>query len=47
MNVPMLDLKAQYDTLRDQVRPVIDEVCDSQYFILGPQVQAFEDEVAA
>ncbi|NQT53231.1 DegT/DnrJ/EryC1/StrS family aminotransferase [bacterium] len=47
MKVPMLHLKAQYATLRDQVRPVIDEVCDSQYFILGPQVQAFEDEVAA
>ena len=47
MKVPLLDLKAQYAAIRDQVRPVIDEVCDSQYFILGPQVEAFEQELAA
>jgi dTDP-4-amino-4,6-dideoxygalactose transaminase len=46
MKVPLLDLKAQYAQIRDQVRPVIDEVCDSQYFILGPQVEAFESEIA-
>ncbi|MFH0980931.1 MAG: DegT/DnrJ/EryC1/StrS family aminotransferase [Planctomycetota bacterium] len=47
MNVPLLDLKAQYAAIRDEMRRVIDEVCDSQYFILGPQVQAFEEEIAA
>jgi dTDP-4-amino-4,6-dideoxygalactose transaminase len=47
MKVPLLDLKAQYATIRDEVRPVLDEVMDSQYFILGPQVQAFEKEIAA
>ncbi len=47
MNVPLLDLKAQYATIRDDVRRVMDEVCDSQYFILGPQVEALEKEVAA
>lgn len=47
MNVPLLDLKAQYRTLRDEIRPVIDEVCDSQYFINGPRVEAFEESVAA
>ncbi len=47
MNVPLLDLKAQYATLRDEIRPAIDEVCDTQYFILGPKVAAFEAETAA
>ena len=47
MKVPLLDLKAQYATIRDQVRPVVDAVLESQYFILGPEVEAFEREVAA
>jgi dTDP-4-amino-4,6-dideoxygalactose transaminase len=47
MPVPLLDLKRQYQPLRDQVRTVIDQVCDSQYFILGPEVEAFEREAAA
>ena len=38
MQVPLLDLKAQYATIRDEVRRAIDEVCDSQHFILGPHV---------
>jgi dTDP-4-amino-4,6-dideoxygalactose transaminase len=44
--VPLLDLKAQYATIRDEIEPVIREVCDSQYFVLGPKVVAFEEEVA-
>ena len=47
MNVPLLDLKAQYAGIRDEIRPVIEEVCESQYFILGAQVEAFEEEMAA
>ncbi|MBM4040645.1 MAG: DegT/DnrJ/EryC1/StrS family aminotransferase [Planctomycetes bacterium] len=47
MKVPLLDLKAQYATLRDKVRPVVDAVMESQYFILGPEVEAFEKELAA
>jgi dTDP-4-amino-4,6-dideoxygalactose transaminase len=47
MKVPLLDLKAQYAGLRDAVRPVMDAVCDDQYFILGPRVQAFEKRMAA
>ena len=47
MKVPLLDLKAQYATIRDKVRPVVDAVMDSQYFILGPEVAAFEKELAA
>jgi len=46
MKVPLLDLKAQYAGIRDEIEPVIREVCDAQYFVLGPQVQAFEEEIA-
>ena len=44
--VPLLDLKAQYATIRDEVRAAIDRVADSQHFILGPEVEALEKEVA-
>jgi len=47
MKVPLLDLKAQYAQIRDQVRPAVDAVMESQYFILGPEVKAFEAELAA
>ncbi len=47
MNVPMLDLKAQYATIRDEIEPAIKEVFESQYFILGPNVVACEEAVAA
>ncbi len=44
--VPLLDLKAQFAQIRDEVMPVIDQVCASQHFILGQQVQALEEELA-
>jgi dTDP-4-amino-4,6-dideoxygalactose transaminase len=44
--VPLLDLKAQYATLRDEIREAIDRVSESQHFILGPEVEALEQEVA-
>ncbi len=47
MKVPLLDLKPQYAPLREELRKVLDEVCDSQYFILGPRVEAFEKQAAA
>ncbi|MBR9981439.1 MAG: DegT/DnrJ/EryC1/StrS family aminotransferase [Desulfatitalea sp.] len=47
MNVPLLDLKAQYQTIREEIRTVIDAICDSQYFILGPHVEAMETKIAA
>jgi dTDP-4-amino-4,6-dideoxygalactose transaminase len=46
MKVPLLDLKAQYAPLREEIRRAIDRVCDSQYFILGPEVQSLEQELA-
>ncbi|MGB6310518.1 MAG: DegT/DnrJ/EryC1/StrS family aminotransferase [Steroidobacteraceae bacterium] len=45
-NVPLLDLKAQFEQIRAEVMPAIDQVCASQHFILGAQVQAFEQEIA-
>ncbi len=45
--VPLLDLRAQYGSIRTEVREAIDRVCDSQHFILGPEVASLEQEVAA
>jgi dTDP-4-amino-4,6-dideoxygalactose transaminase len=47
MKIPLLDLKAQYATLRVEIREAIDRVCDAQQFIQGPEVAALEEEVAA
>jgi len=44
--VPLLDLKAQYATLRKEIREAIDRVADAQHFILGPEVEALEREIA-
>ncbi len=38
LTVPALDLKAQYRTIRDEIEPVVRQVLESQYFILGPEV---------
>jgi dTDP-4-amino-4,6-dideoxygalactose transaminase len=46
MKVPLLDLKAQYATIRSGIREAIDRVCDAQQFILGEEVAALEREVA-
>ena len=47
MKVPLLDLTAQYATIRTEVLAAIERVCASQQFILGPEVAAFEQEVKA
>lgn len=47
INVPLLDLKAQYDTLRDEIEPVIRKVVEDQWFIMGPEVSGLEEEIAA
>ena len=44
--VPLLDLKAQYAAIRDEVGEAINRVLESQRFILGPEVKALEDEIA-
>src|SRR3954471_1544249 len=45
--VPLLDLDAQYRPLRDEILAAITRVCDSQRFIMGPEVEALERELAA
>ncbi len=47
MKVPLLDLQAQYRAIKSEIDPVVAEVFDSQYFILGPRVVEFEKAVAA
>ncbi len=46
MKVPLVDLGAQYDTIRDEVVAAVTRVCDSQRFILGPEVELVEKELA-
>ncbi len=46
-SVPLLDLQAQYRPIRDDVLAAITRVCDSQRFILGPEVEGLERELAA
>ena len=47
MTVPLLDLHAQYGPIREEVLAAVTRVCDSQHFILGPEVDALEQELAA
>ncbi len=47
MNVPLLDLKAQFRSIESEIREAIDEVLSSQHFIMGPQVKKCEAEIAA
>jgi dTDP-4-amino-4,6-dideoxygalactose transaminase len=46
MNVPLLDLKAQYAAIKSEVNSAIAEVLESQYFILGPKVEQCEKAIA-
>ncbi|MEA2571446.1 MAG: hypothetical protein QOI24_3447 [Acidobacteriota bacterium] len=46
MPIPLLDLKAQYATIRDEVLRVTEEVYESQHFILGKKVDDFEHDFA-
>jgi dTDP-4-amino-4,6-dideoxygalactose transaminase len=46
MDVPLLDLRAQYAAIKDKVRAAVDEVFDSQRFVLGAQVSTLEEEIA-
>ncbi len=46
MEVPMLDLSRQYASLRREVLAAVTRVCDSQHYILGEEVKAFEREFA-
>ncbi|WP_239489519.1 DegT/DnrJ/EryC1/StrS aminotransferase family protein [Luteitalea sp. TBR-22] len=47
MQVPLLDLAAQYAPIRDAVVEAVTRVVDTQKFILGPEVERFEAQAAA
>src|SRR5450432_3903237 len=47
MLVPLLDLQAQYRPLRDEILAAITRVCDSQRFIMGPEVEGLEKDLCA
>src|SRR5437867_4970859 len=45
--IPLVDLKAQYATIRDEVRAAIDEVLESMQLTIGPNVKVFDQEFAS
>ena len=45
--IPLVDLKAQYATIRDDVRRAIDDVLESMQLTIGPNVKAFDQEFAS
>ena len=45
-DIPLVDLKSQYATIRDEVRRAIDEVLESMQLTIGPNVRAFDKEWA-
>jgi len=46
LKVNLLDLKAQYETIKDEVESAIKEVLESAHFIMGPNVKKLEEEIA-
>jgi dTDP-4-amino-4,6-dideoxygalactose transaminase len=46
MKVPLLDLKKQYHSIKEEILTVAEEIFESQYFILGPRVEALEKDIA-
>ena len=45
-SVPLLDLKAQYATIKGEVSDAIDRVLESQAFILGKEVESMEEAMS-
>ncbi len=46
MSVPFLDLKTQYNQIKDEIGSELTEVLDTCYYVLGPKVAAFEEKFA-
>ncbi|MCK4715370.1 MAG: DegT/DnrJ/EryC1/StrS family aminotransferase [Candidatus Marinimicrobia bacterium] len=46
MKIPLLDLKAQLNTIRDEVKTAVDDVLESTRYIMGPKVTELEEKVA-
>ena len=47
MNVPFLNLAAQYQSLKEEILPAVERALAGAHYILGPNVAAFEQEIAA
>ena len=47
MNVPFLNLAAQYEALKSELLPVVEKTLASGHYVLGPNVAALEQEIAA
>ena len=47
MNVPFLNLVAQYQSIESEVLPVVQQVLAGGHYILGPTVAALEQEIAS
>ncbi len=47
MKIPLVNLKAQYDTIKEEIDAAIHRVVQEEQFILGPEVKAFEEEIAS
>ena len=47
MNVPFLNLQAQYESLKTELLPTVEKALASGHYVLGPNVTALEQEVAA
>lgn len=47
MHIPLLDLKSQYESIRDEVNQAIQKVLDTSQFIMGEDVRKLEEEIAA
>ncbi len=47
IDVPLLDLTAQWAAIREETLAAITRVCDSQHFVMGEEVEAFEREMVA
>ncbi|BAY83953.1 DegT/DnrJ/EryC1/StrS aminotransferase [Calothrix parasitica NIES-267] len=46
MKIPILDLKPQYESIKEEIQAAVSRVLESGRFIMGPEVQQFEQEVA-
>lgn len=46
MQIPLLDLQQQYHSIKDALLPQLEELCQSQHFILGPKVDELEEKIA-
>ncbi len=46
MSIPMVDLKIQYEAIKEEINSAVLSVIQSAHFILGPQGKALEEEIA-